>query len=288
MLQQDRARKTLGSGRRILNFLLTFVLAYVVALFLIRVFESHFIFFPNVPDRLAGDWNPRGLGAEDVWISSMDGTRLHAWWIPGKNARYTFLAFHGNAANIANRADVYRFLANTPANVLAVEYRGYGKSEGKPSESGIYRDADGAYRYLIEKKGIPPEQIISFGQSLGTAFATHLAAKEKVAGLVLEAPFPSASVVARKAFWFLPGISLLVYGQFDTGSAIQNVTAPVMVVHCTQDPVIPFEMGEAVFQSARSPKVFVKIEGYCHEEASLISPAHYSRALADFLQSLKR
>lgn len=272
--------------RKILRFLLTFVAAYVVALLLLRVFERSFIFFPNVPGRLEGDWNPVDVDVHEVWLTAADGTKLNAWWIPARSANYTFLAFHGNASNIANRADIYRFLADTPANVLAIEYRGYGKSQGSPSEAGIYRDAQAGYDYLVAEKGIRPENIISFGQSLGTAVATHLAAQNKVGGLVIEAPFPSASAMARRAFWFLPGVSLIVYGQLNTGTAIKQVRAPVMVVHCKQDPVIPFAFGQEVFQQANSPKVFLEVEDECHEEASLMSPARYRAALDGFLSLL--
>lgn len=271
---------------RLLQFLATFVIAYFAALLIIRLFESHFVFFPNVPSRLDGDWNPQGLGAQDASIIASDGTRLHAWWIPKANARFTFLTFHGNASNIANRADVYRFLADAPANVLAVEYRGYGKSEGRPSEAGIYQDALAGYNFLTAR-GVQPEHIVSFGQSLGTAVATRLAAQRRVGALVLEAPFPSASAVTRRVFWFLPGLSLLVIGQFNTAAEIQKVAAPVMVVHCQQDPVIPFDMGQTVFRNARPPKVFVTIKAECHEESSLVSPATYRKALNQFLASLQ-
>jgi fermentation-respiration switch protein FrsA (DUF1100 family) len=274
--------------RRLTQFLVTFLIAYVVALLLIRLFESHLVFFPNIPGRLDGDWSPAGLGVEDVWLTTTDGVKLHAWWIQRSGADFTFLAFHGNAANIANRADVYRFLAETPANVLAVEYRGYGKSQGSPSESGIYRDAQAGYEFLLRPKGIRPGQIVSFGQSLGTAVAANLASERQVAALILEAPFPSASAVARKAFWFLPGVSLLTYGQFATGKAIQRVSAPVMIVHCKQDPVIPVAMGRQVFAAVRSPKVFLEINDECHEEASLLSPVKYRAALNAFLRSLPR
>lgn len=274
--------------RRVLRFLLTLAVAYVVALLLIRIFESRFIFFPNYPSRLDGDWNPPGLGVEDTRITAADGVKLHAWWIPRKDSQFTFLAFHGNAANIANRADVYRFLADTPANILALEYRGYGKSGGNPSESGMYKDAQAAYDFAVNEKGIPPDRLVSYGQSLGTAVATRLAAQRKVAALVLEAPFPSAAVVARRFFWFLPGLSLLVHGQFDTASQLRQVSAPVMIVHCRQDPVIPFDLGQKVFQSAHDPKVFVTIEDECHEEASIVSPARYRQALNSFIASIGR
>jgi fermentation-respiration switch protein FrsA (DUF1100 family) len=95
---------------------------------------------------------------EDVWLTASDGVKLHAWWIPGDKARFTFLAFHGNASNIANRAPIYEFLRSTHTNVFALEYRGYGHSEGKPSEAGVYRDAEAAYEYLVNAKGTDPKR----------------------------------------------------------------------------------------------------------------------------------
>ena len=271
---------------RLLSYFLTIVVAYLLVLALVRMFESRLIFFPNYPGRLDGDWHPRDLDVQDVWITASDGVKLHAWWIPGDKARFTFLAFHGNASNIANRAPIYEFLRSTHANVLAVEYRGYGHSEGKPSEAGVYRDAEAAYEYLVNTKGADPRAIISFGQSLGTAVAAHLAARRQVAGVVLEAPFPSASRVAHKVFWFLPGVGLLVHGQFNTQVWLRESHAPVLIVHCSQDPVIPFQFGQEVYGAALPPKNFLLINGYCHEESSLIAPTQYGAALREFLNSL--
>lgn len=277
-------KKSLGA--RILSFLLTIAIGYILILVLVRIFEAHFIFFPNTPGRLEGDWHPRALPVEDVWLTSSDGTKLHAWWIPHDHAKFTFLAFHGNAANIANRAPVYAFLSDTPANVFALEYSGYGRSEGKPSEAALYSDADAAYQYLVTTRGIAPQTIISFGQSLGTAVAANLASHRQVGAVILEAPFPSASRLARQSFWFLPGISLLVHGQLDTAARLRQITAPLLIVHCTQDPVIPFHFGQAVYDAARPPKTFLEIDSYCHEESSLVAPTQYRPALDKFLATL--
>lgn len=274
-------------GRRIVNLLLTLLIGYLIALIALRLFEPKLVFFPNYPGRLEGDWHPRELPVEDVWLTATDGTKLHAWWIPNKNPKFTFLAFHGNASNIANRASVYEFLRSTPANILALEYRGYGHSEGKPSESGIYLDAEAAHQYLVDVQRIDPKSIISFGQSLGTAIAANVASRRPVGAVVLEAPFPSASALARKLFWFLPGIQYFVHGQFNTAARLQQARVPLLVVHCTQDPVIPFEFGQAVFDRAPEPKLFLKIENLCHEEASIVSPKQYREALDKFLATLR-
>lgn len=278
--------QTIRVSRLLLIAFVTIALSYATLLILVRVFESQFVFFPNNPGRLEGDWHPAGLPVHDASFTAPDGVKLYGWWIPAEGAQYTFLAFHGNASNIANRADIYAFLHETPANVLAVEYRGYGHSEGTPSEQGIYRDAQAGYRYLVDALHIPPETIISFGQSLGTAVATHLAAHNRVAALILEAPFPSASAVARRSFPFLPGLSLLVYSQFDTEARVRSLHVPVMIVHCKKDPVLPFAFGERVFAAAPNPKMFVPIDASCHEEASLVARARYRASLAQFLASL--
>jgi fermentation-respiration switch protein FrsA (DUF1100 family) len=273
---------------RALNFVLVLAAAYVIVLVVLRLFESHFIFYPNYPGRLEGDWKPASLPVENVSLTTSDGVKLHGWWIPAPDAKFTFLAFHGNASNIANRADVYRFLHQTPANLLAVEYRGYGRSEGSPSESGVYRDAAAAYNYLVQTKGIAPRTIISFGQSLGTTVAAHLAANSEVGGVILEAPFPSLSSMARRVFWFLPGVGLAVAGQFRTEKRLQEIRAPILIVHCTHDPVVPPELAEEVYAAAKSPKFVLRVAGECHEESSLMAPEQYRAALQSFLTSISK
>jgi len=262
-------------------------ISYVSLLLLLRISESKFVFFPDLPGRLDGDWHPAKLPVQDVWITAYDGTRLQAWWIPNEKAQFTFIAFHGNAGNITGRAFVYKFLNDTPANVLAVEYRGYGKSEGKPSEKDFYRDARSAYVFLVERQGIRPETIISFGQSLGTATATDLASEEKVGGLVLEAPFPSIAAMAHRQFSYLPGVELLVYGQMNTKGKIGKVKAPIMVVQCSHDPIIPPALGQEVYEAAASPKQLLKFDMSCHEESSLLAPRRYSAALREFLAGVE-
>ena len=181
-----------------------------------------------------------------------------------------------------------RIPSDVPGNVLALEYRGYGLSEGKPSEAGIYRDADAGYQYLINEKHIDPRSIIAFGQSLGTAVAAHLAAQHQVGAVVLEAPFPSASRLARIIFRFLPGLSLLVRGQFDTQARVQEIHAPILIVHCLQDPVLPFKLGKEVYAASNPPKTFLEINSRCHEESSIIAPDKYRAALQNFLNGVGR
>lgn len=271
-----------------LSILATLLVAYLVLLVLLRLFEKQFIFFPNYPGRLDGNWEPAGLPGESVWLQTSDGVKLHAWWIPAPQAEFTFVAFHGNAGNITHRADVYGFLHGLPANVLAVEYRGYGRSEGAPNEKGLYRDAEAAYDFLVRERGIPPKRIVAFGQSLGSAVAADLASVREVGGLVLEAPFASGKAVARRVYPFLPGLGSIMQTKFETGEKLQHVNAPVLVVHCVNDPVLAFPLGEEVFQRAKEPKFLFRVEGYCHEEASLVAPQKYREQLLEFLATIRQ
>jgi len=279
------ARPTL---KRMSGFLLTALLAYLGILLLLRVFENRLIYFPDIPGRLSGDWRPYGLPVEDVWLRTSDGLKLHAWWLAGEGAEFTFVAFHGNAANIANRADIYQFLRSVPANVLGVEYRGYGKSEGSPNEEGLYLDAQAAYAHLVQQRGIPAQRIIAMGHSLGTAVAADLASNQPVGGLVLEAPFASARAVARRIYPFLPGLGRVMKSKFETHRKLAQIHVPLLVVHCTRDPVLPFALGEEVFRLAQEPKFFLRIEGYCHEEACLVAPEVYRERLRQFLSEVEK
>lgn len=277
------------------------VAVYVAIVILLLIFEKRLVFFPQIPGRLSGDWSPADLGHEEVWLTAADGVRLHAWWIPARTKNGaanvagdlpTFLCFHGNAGNIAWRADVYRFLRDMPANVLALEYRGYGRSEGSPSEYGIYRDAEAAYTYLMRERGVPPGRMIALGQSLGTAVAAELAAQHQVGGVVLEAPFPSARALALRIYWFVPGLAWLIRSRFDTTKnlalASGKFAAPLLVIHCTHDPVIPFTFGKQVYEQAAQPKAFVAIAGECHEEATLIDPGKVRREMLKFVEQVRR
>lgn len=275
-------------AKKMTSIVATLALAYCAILFFTVLFEKRLIYFPNIPGRLDGDWSPQGLPVQNVTLETEDGVKIHAWWIPAENADFTFLAFHGNAANIANRADAYRFLHVLPVNVLAVEYRGYGKSEGTPGEVGLYLDAEAAMEYVRREHGVPARRVIAFGQSLGTAVAADVASRHDLGGLVLEAPFASARTMARRFYWFLPGLSLMLRSRFETGQKLQNVSAPVLVVHCAEDPVIPFSMGEEVFRLARPPKQFLRVDGYCHEEAALVDPGRYRAKLLELLETARK
>ena len=152
------------------------------------VFQSRLVFFPD--RRMAGTPADIGLGYEDVFITAADGVTLHGWFVPGEG-RQTVLFFHGNAGNISHRLDSIRIFHSLGLAVMAVDYRGYGRSEGRMSEQGSYRDAEAAYRYLIEDRCIDPESIVFFGRSMGSAVAIELATRFRPAALIAESCFTS-------------------------------------------------------------------------------------------------
>lgn len=271
-----------------LTYLAALLISYAALLLLLRLFEDRLVFFPNFPGRLTGDWNPPGVKKQDVELRTSDGVKLHAWWIPAEGAEFTFIAFHGNAGNVPMRGDTYEFLHSLPAGVLAVEYRGYGKSEGSPTEDGIYRDAMAAYDWLARNAGAGSKpRVIAFGQSLGTVPAAYLAGEREVAGIILEAPFPSARDVAKWAYPFFPGVTWVMRSRMETSRYLEKSRAPLLVVHCERDPVMPFALGERVFRQAREPKWMFRVPGECHEEASLVAPEAYRARLREFLKQVQ-
>lgn len=246
------------------------------------VLQPAMIFFPS-PEifQTPRDW---GLPYEEVFFDTEDGERLHGWYLPAPGGRRVVLFFHGNAGNMSHRGDSIKIFHRLGLNVLIFDYRGYGHSTGKPSEAGLYRDARAAWRFLIERQGYQPSQIILFGRSLGGAVATHLAAEEAPLALIVESTFSSARAMGRR---ILPGLSWAIYlrYRFDTEAWIKQVHCPVLVIHSLDDEIIPFSMGEAIYRSANSPKSFYTLTGD-HNSGFLQSQPGYGQALGQFTREI--
>ncbi len=271
-----------GLGRAVLLGLLLLVL-------LVRMFEERLVFFP---DRYAtNEWDPGRMGVEveDVFFTTSDGVRLHAWWAPPPSGQalgtsLTILYFHGNAGNLTNRIENIAFLRQLPANVLAVDYRGYGKSEGRPTEAGVYLDAQAAYDYLFHERGVVPDHLVVLGQSLGVAVAVDLAWKRPVAGLILEGGFPSAGRVVQRTMG-LPGLRFVIRSKFDSAAKLKEISVPVLVAHCTRDPILPYALGAELYAAANQPKTFVSYDSDYHEPLFFADPSDYAARLRAFLES---
>ncbi len=270
------------------TFLLTCVLiiASIIAARQCNLLDNSLLFFPskgitNTPADV-------GLYFEDVSFFASDGTQLHGWFVPGTSDD-TLVWFHGNAGNISNRVDNVLLLSrNLGVNVFIFDYRGYGRSEGKPSEQGIYLDADAALEYLRSRDDIDSSKLILFGRSLGGAVAAEMAVRHTAKAVIMESSFTSVKAMARSVRpWFavfLP-THLLVRSRFDSLANMPNIQIPVMIVHGDRDETVPFSMGRELFAAANQPKRFYTIEGANHNNTHLVGGARYFNALREFINN---
>ena len=268
--------------------LLTMVLVAVAAGMLLvvvalRLIENQLVYFP--PRYPEGFPPPETYKSEveDVWLLTADGVRINAFYRSNPASKQVLLWFHGNAENIGYGLEHLRALAKTGANILAVDYRGYGKSEGKPDEAGVYHDADAAYDYLIKQRHFRAQDIIIYGHSLGGAVAVNLASRRPCGGLIVESSFTSARAIVRRMFG-IPLIACVVKSHFDSQQLIRNVHAPILIVHGTRDEVIPFAMGQQLFAAAPEPKSFYPIEGAGHNNLMEVGGEGYLALLKGFVE----
>jgi fermentation-respiration switch protein FrsA (DUF1100 family) len=211
----------------------------------------------------AGDWAARDrIGAAEVWLRTSDGVRLHAWWVERPSAPVATLYLHGNAGNITHRGAFAELITEAGSSVLLLDYRGYGRSTGHPTEAGLYRDADAGYEWL-RARGIAPGRIVVHGESLGTAVAVDLASRRECAGVVLASPFPSARAVAGRV---LPLVGPLLVWGFDSKRKITGVRAPLLFIHGDRDEVIDTTLGRELFDAAPQPKQFWLVPGAGHND----------------------
>ncbi len=230
----------------------------------------------------AGFWEAQAtIPARDVWLRTRDGVRINAWWADPPGSRLATLFLHGNGGNVTHRVPHLREIAAAGSAVLALDYRGYGRSEGRPTERGLYADADAGYDYL-EALGRP---IVVHGESLGAAVAVELAARRPCAALILEAPFTSASDMAGRV---LPLLGPLVIFSYDSTRRIRRIRAPLLVMHGDRDSVVPVEFGRALFDLAPEPKTFWRIPGGDHNDLLEAAGSGYSAHLREIYNSIGR
>ncbi len=265
----------------------SYVIIFVVSLLLLMNAYMYFqqprmIFYPfHELFQTPTDW---GLEYQDVTLQTKDGVQLHGWYIPHSESQHVLLFFHGNAGNISHRRDSIEIFHRLGLNVFIIDYRGYGKSKHKPSEQGFYEDATAAWNYLTAEKGYTGQQIIIFGRSLGGAIAVNLASAVQARGVILESTFSSARDFANVVFPLLARLVVLRY-DFNVVKSIQQVNAPVLVLHSPEDEIMPFHLGEKVFETANQPKRFVRLRGD-HNYGFIKSQPDYEQALKSWLEEL--
>ncbi len=248
---------------------------------LLLAMERQLIYFP---DRQIVQ-RPRevGLESEELWLRSADGVKLRAWWVHGSGQR-VLLFFHGNAGNISHRLERVRLLVDALGlDVVLLDYRGYGESEGTPSEAGLYADGLALYQLAIDR-GFRPEQVVLFGESLGSAVAIETALHRPCRAVVLETPFLSIPALARRYYPWVP--TFLIRTRFDNERKIPRLAVPKLIAQAERDEIVPPEHSRRLFELARPPKELYVIPGATHNDTYLVGGRAYIEAWKRFLDGL--
>ena len=222
-----------------------------------------------------------GLPFEDLTLTAADGVKLSAWYVPVKDAKGTALILHGNARNMGSDMDVIEMFPAMGWNVLILDYRGFGKSQGVPTEEGTYLDAQAAWDWLVKVRGESPERIVIVGRSLGAAIAAHLASRNPAGGLMLEAAFTTLTEVGQERYPLFP-VKLLSKFRYETRSYLKETVCPVLIIHSRDDEIIPFHHAEALYAAAPGKKTLVEIGGP-HRGGYQPTRGIYLRGVEEFL-----
>jgi uncharacterized protein len=267
-----------------LKIIFVVLAGYGLLIALVYVMQARMLYLSDAPGRTL-TMTPIDVGMDylDVAIETADGVTLHGWFIVGRSSR-VLLFFHGNAGNISHRLDSIRQFLNLGLSVMIIDYRGYGQSGGKTTEKGMYRDADAAWRYLTEDRGISVSDIVIFGRSLGASVAAWLASQHQPLALVVESSFTSVPDIAQELYPWLPARWLSRFSHA-TRDYVRNVRCPVLIVHSRDDDIIPFSHGEAIFASANEPRTLLVLRG-THNDAFLQDERTYIEGVRTFLTGL--
>ena len=255
------------------------LVAYLVVLLIMALFEENFIFLPSrYPE---GHWEPEGLALEDAHFTADDGTSLHGWYLHHENPLAVVLFAHGNAGNVTHRAPIIHHLHSLGASIMVFDYRGFGKSEGKPNEEGVIADARAARAWLANRNGLNTQEIVLLGRSLGGAVMVDLAVADGAAGLILESTFTSMPDVAASVYPWLP-VRMLMRTQFNSHEKIKRYQGPLLHSHGAADEIVPYELGRRLFDAAGTDdKEFIALNDHGHND---LGPESYYTRLRQFLQ----
>jgi fermentation-respiration switch protein FrsA (DUF1100 family) len=268
--------------RSVYTLLLLAAGIYVFLAVFLYLYQNRMVFLPDMPGRaLTATPRDAGFGFEDVLIASSDGVQLHGWFVPAEQSKATVLFLHGNAGNISHRLDSIAIFHELGLDTLIIDYRGYGQSKGTPGEQGTYLDAQAAWDYLVHDRGIAPERIVIFGRSLGGAVAAWLAAEHTAAAVVIESCFSSALDMARRIYPFMP-VRLITRLKYPVIEYVGQLKTPLLVIHSHDDEIMPFFMGQALFEAAAEPKAMLELSGD-HNYGFLLNRDRYVSGLGDFI-----
>jgi fermentation-respiration switch protein FrsA (DUF1100 family) len=248
------------------------------------LFEDKFIYFPEKYPRGAYDQARSIPNLRDCWVTTEDGVRLHGWFAPAESAKATLVLSHGNGGNISHRYLLMRSLLRYRFNVLMYDYRGYGRSEGTPSEDGIYNDGRAFFDYVLALPEVKSPSIFLWGTSLGGAVATDVAIHRPAAGLILESTFTSGRDVARLLYPFLP-VGPFMHNKFNTIEKLKTLHLPLLVMHGSLDEILPVGLGRQLFAEANDPKQYYEIAGARHNDTFFVGGEEYFNRIDQFVET---
>ena len=246
-------------------------------------FEESLIFVPSPYP--SGNWQPPGLPIEDAYFTTADGVKLHGWCLAQPSPTAVVLFCHGNAGNVTHRAEILRILAQSlNCTTLVFDYRGYGRSEGRPNESGVLQDARAARAWLARRAGVAEGDVVLMGESLGGGVAVDLAAADGARALVLQSTFSSLPDAAAYHFPWLP-VRWLMRTRLDSLAKIGKYHGPLLQCHGDCDSIVPHDLGRRLFDAANEPKQWIELPGHDHNDDL---PPKYFAALREFLDGLPK
>lgn len=252
--------------KSLMSILIAVAGIYLILMGLIYFFQDKLLFMPF--SELVQTPESVGMSAQDFWVETTDGIRIHGWYFSNDDAEYVIVLSHGNAGNISYRLDIAKALIQSGASVLMYDYRGYGQSEGTPTEQGLYNDIQAVIDGLINHMEYAENQILMYGRSLGGAVAAYAAANRNVGGLVLDSAFLDLKTMVRDVYPFVP-VKLAKYN-FPTRKYVpEERSYPVMVMHSPEDDIVGFHHGELLYQQIKEPKRFVRLRGGHNNNFSL-------------------
>jgi fermentation-respiration switch protein FrsA (DUF1100 family) len=266
------------------KILAVFLIAALFIFFYSRFLEYKSLYYPTFDI----EYNPKnyGIAYEDLFLSTEDGVKLNAWMVPSENARAAVIFAHGNGGNIGDRLEKMFFFHKLKVNFCIFDYRGYGKSQGRPGEQGFYKDIQAVYKYVKGK--YPDLPIILYGESLGGAVVVDLASKHElypVEGLILEGTFTNVKDMARLIYPMLPLVFLKT--KFDSLNKIADVKAAKLHLHSRYDDIVPYALGKKLFAQAKDPKKFVELDGL-HNDAFFVSESLVKNSIQEFISSMEK
>ncbi len=255
------------------------VLVPVLLFFLVRYLEKVSIFYPS--KEMTASPAVYDFNFDEVFFTASDGVKLHGWLMKTNPQAPVILYLHGNAGNIADRLEKAAQLMPLGLNLFLIDYRGYGRSDGKPSEAGIYLDGQAAYDELM-RRGFKEKDVVAYGASLGGAVAVNLATKRTLGALIIDSSFTSAADMARRLYPYLPTFLMAV--KLDSKSYLDRLTLPKLIMHSPEDELVPFAMGQELFNRAPEPKTFLQTKGR-HNDNYLADHDLWFNGIRDFLKN---